>query len=858
MNLARIEDSLKRLFTDEDARWARGARRIVFWYDAEAQFTEAFATLELPDVQKVVLDHAPFNLKYRLQVLEPDASFLIYAPFAQPPTLDNWLLDVELYSASFSADRAALLYRDLKLTRRALEGFIRARLDFFRKPARESALNEIGLPLEATERDLRGAMLCVLTGVRALDVGAALRRLFAGGLEESQNALWAEVTASLRIEDVWAVVADHTGYSSAAPRLRQAMICLLLTHFERGFHGSFPLAWQSLLVVPGGHGANFIESWFRDSLDAPGLCALSAELQDDLEIAGHLTALGNVAAFRDAHSFEACDHAIIRAGVADALRDDADSGAWPAWLAARRTTPWHTKNAAWYRALEAAFALQDGLRAFERSQGAAAGALWSAYTESLYRIDRAYREFITASDDATGEVLRFLTDHLERRYVFDFLEPLAALWDAALSSAQPAPTWGVAGVRAQTEFFARDVQPMLARGERERVFVIVSDALRFEVASELRDLVQRDLRGEVGLEAQLSTLPSVTKFGMAALLPAPNGAVLTLDGSDVLRGGLDTTGTPARAAVLEAFSGVSATALLADDVLVASNEAGRDLVKPYRLVYIYHNRIDATGDKLISERNVFAAARETVLELTRLIKKIVNSLNGNNIVVTSDHGFLYQRLELERLDTLTQPKDDLLHDRGLRHALGPHLEGASGTQVFTPNWAADPALRVVVPTGTLRFKASGGKNYVHGGSSLQEVCVPVLTYRHVRAVKGDDGPVRKVGVQIGNAQRRITNNRFNITLVQSETIGGRLRARQITVRLETLDGEAISDAVRADLSSSAVNPAERSQVVRLTVLRPLPANTAAALVVRDSEDGTELLRDTWTVNIALSDDFADF
>ena len=104
MNLARIEDSLKRLFTDEDARWARGARRIVFWYDAEAQFTEAFATLELPDVQKVVLDHAPFNLKYRLQVLEPDASFLIYAPFAQPPPLDNWLLDVELYSASFSAE----------------------------------------------------------------------------------------------------------------------------------------------------------------------------------------------------------------------------------------------------------------------------------------------------------------------------------------------------------------------------------------------------------------------------------------------------------------------------------------------------------------------------------------------------------------------------------------------------------------------------------------------------------------------------------------------------------------------------------------------------------------------------------
>lgn len=83
----------------------------------------------------------------------------------------------------------------------------------------------------------------------------------------------------------------------------------------------------------------------------------------------------------------------------------------------------------------------------------------------------------------------------------------------------------------------------------------------------------------------------------------------------------------------------------------------------------------------------------------------------------------------------------------------------------------------IVPRGSLRFAVQGaGVQFVHGGASLQEVCVPVITYHHQRA-KGDEGPARKVRVQVSARVRRVTNNRFSLTLVQTEAVEGRWRSR---------------------------------------------------------------------------------
>ena len=79
--------------------------------------------------------------------------------------------------------------------------------------------------------------------------------------------------------------------------------------------------------------------------------------------------------------------------------------------------------------------------------------------------------------------------------------------------------WQVAGVLSQADFFKQNITPLLERNDREKVFIIISDALRYEVASELKEEIEKDLRGETLLAPQFGVLPSITRLGMAALLP---------------------------------------------------------------------------------------------------------------------------------------------------------------------------------------------------------------------------------------------------------------------------------------------------------------------------------------------------
>ena len=186
-----------------------------------------------------------------------------------------------------------------------------------------------------------------------------------------------------------------------------------------------------------------------------------------------------------------------------------------------------------------------------------------------------------------------MVEEVENLYNYWFLDGLGAAWSDALHT-----HWQVAGVPSQANFFKHNVIPILARNDREKVFVIISDALRYEVASELKEVIEKDLRGETLLAPQLGVLPSVTRLGMAALLPGETLELIPQSG-DALKDGLSTKGLEARLAVLQQHSGVEAIAIRAADLLAMNTEMGREAIKPYRLIYIYHDIIDAIGKCLM-------------------------------------------------------------------------------------------------------------------------------------------------------------------------------------------------------------------------------------------------------------------
>ena len=69
-------------------------------------------------------------------------------------------------------------------------------------------------------------------------------------------------------------------------------------------------------------------------------------------------------------------------------------------------------------------------------------------------------------------------------------------------------------------------------------------------------------------------------------------------------------------------------------------------------MYIYHNQIDARGDKAASENEVFTACEEAIEEIYTLIKRIASQANTYHFIVTADHGFIYKRDKIQATDKI--------------------------------------------------------------------------------------------------------------------------------------------------------------------------------------------------------------
>ena len=904
-----IAYELRRLF-GSPRLWAHDSRRLVFWYDPQATFADIVDALELSvevlgevlEVSVYTLKQRPLFEKYHLLHEHPQQHFLLYAPFERPADEDNWLLDLELSGLAFSADRAALLFRELGLHQRSLETFLRQHLSFFDDPKREARLLAMHLPADSDQAALRLAMMCAALGLQTADEQGLLRRLLIAGLESSANRHWQTLLALFAEQELWEVVAQALAFRATEPSLRRLYISLAVTHAARHLAAATPVAWRAVVLERPAAAYVFVDNWLKHRDDASAWRDLSAEIADDLRLEEISEGL-EPETYARVDTFKHFDRALIRAVVSRLLGQSSDYASLRDWLAKRKTGFWYNDYQHYYLALEAAMDFLEQHQQLQLEAGVDCAALFQRYSQELYRLDGAYRRYVVARDAAGGDIIKALDDLLEGRYVRGWLEPLAQAWsqafiaqslqqDSAQSAASAAHNcqWQVPNVAYQWQFFERTLRPYLRSHEREKVFVIISDALRYEVAAELRDVLALDLRGDAKLTPLLGVLPSRTNVGMAALLP---GKHISISPQNLVsKDGMSTQGKEARATLLQR-SGFHSVVLSAPELLHMPRKEGREATKAAQLVVIYHDTIDKMGEN--DESKVLAACTEAVVELHTLIKRICNDLNGTNLYLTSDHGFLYQRRVLEPADKIDAPPKDACFESKRRHvliaaeqpqqhaplgSLGfrlPYLRRSAGSTddaasdvasdiasgVDSSTASQDAALGdwyVYVPRGIERYALQGGGGqYVHGGSSLQEVTVPLLHYKHVRPVKGGEGASRKVNAQVITSSRRVTNTLFSVTVLQLDAVGGRVRPRKVRLALYDATGKAVTNEAALHLDKSSAQATEREQSVALTVgSRNLERGGHYDLVMTDSEDGTEVLREAWTISLAFTDDFEDF
>jgi hypothetical protein len=120
-------------------------------------------------------------------------------------------------------------------------------------------------------------------------------------------------------------------------------------------------------------------------------------------------------------------------------------------------------------------------------RGGSAYDLINAYVKEYYLFDYFYRKFYYYYDKITDkDPFEKLAERIENTYTHWYLNELSIKWSAAVQE-ELLEDYSLAGIRQQKDFYKDFVLPFIRNNER--LFVIISDALRYEAARELLNLM---------------------------------------------------------------------------------------------------------------------------------------------------------------------------------------------------------------------------------------------------------------------------------------------------------------------------------------------------------------------------------
>ena len=869
MDVAQITDALDQVFNEEQVR-------VVFWNDPDGEFVESLADIELEGVEVLKLDEVgALEAKVRIEQEDPAGRYLLYSPAEEPDYEDDWLLDMRLYGRSFRADRASIILRQLGLAHQHLRQHLAKRRKFFDNKERLHKLTSLVSP-EDSELDLDRKMLTVVAKADQPELFNIVRTLFhsmtegdAPDLEASPPA-WAQIERFELDEPFWMMVKSAFGYGEDSPTLQNLLIRLLVSDYAHHLAKELPGPLQHLQLPRSGtaNAVVCLAQWRDSSSKSSSYDVLASEVGARLHIPDHLRGC-EIEVLLDVPTFLDVEKSIVQ-GLLDRVTSTTDAIDLEAvssivdrrqaghWLSSG-SVPEAQRNArrAVYKALAVAAQLLHLRNTHEAGfDSPDMAAMYKDYESRLFRFDQLYRHFCENADVAAGQgwdMLKPLREEIEACYCNGYLNPIALAWGKFVGEELP-ERWAVDGVQNQYRFFAQHVGPWLSEADNRRAFVIISDAMRYEAAEELTGYLNGTYRVEAKLSSQLGVLPSYTALGMASLLP--HSKLEYTEKGDVLADGKPTASLEQRDEILSTRGGMAVKANL---LLAMKKEEGREFIAGKRLVYIYHDEIDARGDKAATEEDTFEAVRKTIRELAELVRYVVNNLNGNYVVITADHGFLFtetapgtpdkSRLEDKPAGTVIAKKRYLLG-----YDLPPHEQAWRGDTAVTAE--AGDGMRFWVPKGNNRFHFTGGARFVHGGAMLQEIVVPVIKVKHLKD-KGrrEKTQSKHVAVQVLGTTHKITAPKYRFNVLQMEPVSERVKP--VTLKIAVYEGdEPVTTIEAVTFDSTSSNLDERQKSVILTLRdRPYDKRTPYRLVLRDAESGIEQASLDITIDRAITDDF---
>jgi len=813
--------------------------RIVFWYDTKHELRADFTALNIPGIEKIELANNEFGVKHRILREQPEQKFLLFRDGPQPPDLDNWLLDVQLAHGEFRTDQVALWLAELELSP-AFAEVVQAHAEFFGAAKRKDALKRL-LKSDDSASTILLKMLAVCAGSEPrLDVilESLLAELADGGEERIR------LIGRCGLNDfLWKQMFRFYGYESTTPGLRDFAIELFKSCYAMGVSGTPKLTAEALV---------FLKRWKDSRQYAESFEKLSEQCADALGIEKDLDKR-DLRELIELDYFELIDRKIVTDLVQGVSTHTMSAGDVILSVRQRRQGHWYEQYKELYSAVEYAAAFIHALEGARLEMTSMADGVQN-YARSWFKLDQLYRKFIFHTrESGQASLLSILNTQVENLYTNNYLLKLNNNWQVFVDAATQ---WDATPIALQRQFFSRWVQPYIER--KGKVCVLISDAFRYEIGEELQSLMRQEDRFEAELEPVLAMLPSYTQLGMAALLPNKTLTLMNDETGVALVDGQSAQGTANRSKILSSVVTAS-IAIQAEDLMKMERDESRALVRDNEVIYIYHNLIDKTGDTRDTEERVFAATEDTLQELIRIIKKLANA-NVSNVLVTADHGFIYQNRALEDSDFMvSEPEGEGIYYRNRRFVLGTGMRSSGSFKTFMPaQLGLEGTVEVQIPKSINRLRQKGsGSRFVHGGATLQEVVIPVL-----RINKKRQSDVSRVEVEfIGGAGKTITSGQVAVVLYQTQAVTDKIQGRKLRGGIYAQNGELISDSHELIFDLTSENPREREMPVRFVLSRKADEANGQQATLRLEElvDGTSHYREYKTLSYTIRRSFtSDF
>ncbi len=786
-----IEESLINLFE---------SNRIVFWHDYKNEMRDDFLAIEIDNVEKVEVKNDEYYLKYKILREQSKQKFLIYkCQYDNQILEENWLHDVELYSGIFTADKVKLWMNELDLEPYFID-VVKEHKIFFNSEKRKSYFKSIIKNGDSIEIFKKKILLSISESEDDIEglISALLKETFL----QKQDKM--KLIKKCNIDKfMWDLIEKEYNYSNKESNFYDFALQLFNSNFQFVINQKGTLNENSILLF---------QRWKNNRNNYEIFNSFSDEFEDVLNIKENINKY-NYKELLECDFFKEIDRFIIKSLIKEIQEKTISNSELIRILQERRKTYWYKEFNNVYQTIlyasEFLFIISNlTFEEFSFEQ------YIEIYSSELFKIDQLYRKFIFYYQKSSQPtLLGDINNLVENKYVNDFLFKINNNFQKSVDQLN---RWNTNILRSQRSFYKNFIQEISKKGKKS--IVVISDAFRFEIGDELNKKIENLDNFSSKIIPLITSLPSYTQICMASLLPSGELGIPSPSNTSVTHNNDPTSGIINRTKILnKVLSKDNPFVSKVPEFLNLNSIECKKIIKKHNVIYLYHDRIDATGDSKKTEGNVFEAVEDSLEELIKLVQKIGKS-GSVNIFVTADHGFIYQNREIQESDYLSaRPEAEEIFHSDRRFIIGKNFKNSQSFKKFTAKELNIKGnFEVLFPKSINRLRKSGsGSRFVHGGISLQEIIVPV-----VKVTKSKIKDSNPVGVTIlTGASKNITTSQISIKLYQECPIDKNNISRTLLIGLFSKDKKLISNQVEIDFISTSDNTREREQTIKLTLTK---------------------------------------